>query len=388
MFFTSKLFNIIFPCSLLLFISLICIIISIIHYLKHNLKYHAYNRQILKKEKSEKTNLINKKIRFKSNQHVYISNIKDNVSQIEIINDTITNYYKAQKNNATFENLKPLIDVRAFNDPLTPFLLINLIKIFKPKRQKKCDKLFPMIFGNNYIEYNKNYLFFHNQSLIYVIISEHLAHPQLINFEQLDIKVSNKSETKNHIIYSLTIKYHQKVILSLNKKILKTDNEVYETLVQITDNYSVFARCSSIKETLIKYAHLQKINEQTLQKINDMSGQKFLKWIQKAMSDILEIEIELRQAKNNSYYLFAHDKTNKTFILQAKRRNDKINSTMIKELKEIQGYEDADEAYIITNNEYTTQALELAKATNVHLLSNDDIVKIVHQFNNLCYKSF
>ena len=74
-------------------------------------------------------------------------------------------------------------------------------------------------------------------------------------------------------------------------------------------------------------------------------------------------------------------------VIIVRRHQDKISSSSIKVLKELQT-KGADEAWLITNNDYTRVSISLAESLNVKLLDKSDLEHIVNRYNTNYYQGF
>lgn len=387
------------PLSLIITLAITIIIIATISffllYKKHKLhytKYHKYNKQLICYEKKHNLNLINKKIRFKKRNPLYLSHIKENVDNINEINAKINKLDKKMyRTPDLLESISPLSLIENFVDPQESLLLNDIISLFKPRHYHHFfDEFILKAFGNkNFLYFKNRYIFYYNQFIIDVPIINKIAYPNIIKGERLSVKVSKQKEGKKYCEYILQVLHHQKVIIKLKKKVKITDNVQFEKLMNLVEYYDVFYKCPSLKEATTKSEHLRKMNEQTLERIQSMSGKKFINWVKDAFKSLYGQEPILKQAQNGSYYLLLSEVNGSSnIVVQVKRHSENITSTYIKELKAIQVSEMGDEAWIISASSFTKQAKNLAQETNVKIIENEDLMNIIRKYNHNYYRSF
>ena len=162
-----------------------------------------------------------------------------------------------------------------------------------------------------------------------------------------------------------------------------------EKLLLLVDSYDLYKNCASINDANKKQEHISKVTENTLNRIETMSGRRFISWVQTALHSLYKEDIELKSDEQlGLYLLMASRDKDKSTIICVKRRQDKISSSLIRKLKDVQSRENCKEAWIITNNKYTHVSINLAKELNVKLIDNNELSKIVQKFNTNYYQGF
>jgi restriction system protein len=68
-------------------------------------------------------------------------------------------------------------------------------------------------------------------------------------------------------------------------------------------------------------------------------------------------------------------------VVQAKRYSKKVGIKAVQEVNSAKAYYDAKEAWVITNNFFTQQAVKLAESTNVKLIDRDELVDLIIHSN-------
>ena len=89
-----------------------------------------------------------------------------------------------------------------------------------------------------------------------------------------------------------------------------------------------------------------------------------------------------------NYLVMSPSEKHGSVVIIVRRHQDKISSSSIKVLKELQTKEGADEAWLITNNDYTRVSISLAESLNVKLLDKSDLEHIVNRYNTNYYQGF
>lgn len=67
-------------------------------------------------------------------------------------------------------------------------------------------------------------------------------------------------------------------------------------------------------------------------------------------------------------------------VIQAKRYKNKVGIKAVQEINSAKSYYNAHEAWVITNNFFTPQAIKLASATGVKLIDRNELVDLILNF--------
>lgn len=76
-------------------------------------------------------------------------------------------------------------------------------------------------------------------------------------------------------------------------------------------------------------------------------------------------------------------KDNKRTVVQAKRYNSRVGLKAVQEAVSAIAYYKAHEGWVITNNEFTQAAIDLAKANNIRLIERDELMQLILQMNKV-----
>lgn len=72
---------------------------------------------------------------------------------------------------------------------------------------------------------------------------------------------------------------------------------------------------------------------------------------------------------------------NERIVIQAKRYSSKVGIKAVQEISSAKGYYNAQEAWVITNSYFTSQAIKLAQATDVRLVDRNNFVDLILKTN-------
>lgn len=70
------------------------------------------------------------------------------------------------------------------------------------------------------------------------------------------------------------------------------------------------------------------------------------------------------------------EKNNEKIVIQAKRYSKNVGIKAVQEVKAAQFHYKANEAWVVSNSNYTNAAISLAKSTNVKLVSREDLIEL------------
>ncbi|MEH7511593.1 restriction endonuclease [Gottfriedia acidiceleris] len=71
---------------------------------------------------------------------------------------------------------------------------------------------------------------------------------------------------------------------------------------------------------------------------------------------------------------------NERVVVQAKRYKNKVGIKAVQEINSAKSYYNAHEAWVITNNFFTPQAIKLAEATGVKLIDRNELANLILKF--------
>lgn len=373
-------------------------------HITHSLYYHQYNKALRKYEKKLNISLKSKRIHVITPNRINYNDINRNIENFALINENCVDFINAHNKNTkkrikdisfdleALQQLNNLIDVRGYNDVYEEKLIKDILKhTFIKKKLPTIDKMLIKTFGDdNYFTYKNFVVFVLNDRLIRIEIDKNkLIKPCIYHFDDIHIDMEHIKKTRLFDYFHIAICYDDEILFAKNIRCLCKKNATYKNIIDLSDSLDMYQNCSNIADALNKHKHIEKVNENTLSKIETMSGRKFLSWIQYALKSIYKTEVELKSDDKYGYYLLmnASEKLGSVAII-VRRHQDKISSSSIKVLKEIQTKENASESWLITNNDYTRVSISLAESLNVKLLDKSDLEHIVDKYNTNYYQGF
>lgn len=373
-------------------------------HITHALYYHHYNKTLMKYEKKLNISLKSKRIHINTPNRISYNDINRNIETFETINENCVDLINTHNKNSkkrtkdiTFdlEALQPLnnlIDVRGYNDVYEEKLIKDILKhTFIKKKLPTIDKILIKAFGDdNYFTYKNYVIFVLNDRLIRLEIDKNkLIKPRIYHFDDITIDMEHIKKTRLFDYFHIAICYDDEILFAKNIRCLLKNNTIYKNIINLSDSLDMYQNCLNIIDALNKHKHIEKVNENTLSKIETMSGRKFISWIQYAFKSIYKTEVELKSDENYGNYLVMNpSEKHGSVVIIVRRHQDKISSSSIKVLKELQTKEGADEAWLITNNDYTRVSISLAESLNVKLLDKSDLEHIVNRYNTNYYQGF
>ena len=138
--------------------------------------------------------------------------------------------------------------------------------------------------------------------------------------------------------------------------------------------FLLFAINSIVFNYLIKKYKIWKYQKSGLYEIDRMHGREFEKYLE---AQFLKsgYKVSLTSYQNDYGADLVAYKNNKKIVIQAKRWNNKVGVKAIQEIVAAKGHYKATDAWVMTNNYYTKQAIELAASNDVKLYDRTTIVK-------------
>lgn len=400
---TKDLVVLIIACVIVLTLFVFFIIRMLRKRKKRFLYYHHYNNFLNRNEKKLNLPLQNKKIVFHVPNRVNYSDLLKNIDSLEIINENCIDLINAKSKNTkkrqkdkvfdlkALQRLPVLVDTRGYEDIHNEKLLKDIFTRIMVKKLPIIDNDILKCFGskNYFVFKNKVFYIYNDQLLVVTINKNRLITPVLINYDKLRVEMSY--EVKYRFFHKYKFDVFNKAELLFSKIIHchKGRANYYKSISTLIDSLELFHDCPNVADALKKHQHIEKMNENTMLKIESMSGRKFVSWAQLALKSIYKTDVELKSDDSYGLYLLMKQaKKHGNVIIGVKRHQEKISSSVIKNLKLIQEKEKADEAWLITNNEFTRVSISLAANTNVKLIGKTELESLVNKYNTNFYQNF
>ena len=94
-----------------------------------------------------------------------------------------------------------------------------------------------------------------------------------------------------------------------------------------------------------------------------------------------KVEVTQKSRDYGADLVLVEPNTNSKIIVQAKRYNKPVGSKAVQEILTAKMHYKADDAWVITNNQYTPQAELLAKENNVRLIDRNELIEM---YSSVC----
>ncbi|MBU9714122.1 restriction endonuclease [Evansella tamaricis] len=127
-----------------------------------------------------------------------------------------------------------------------------------------------------------------------------------------------------------------------------------------------------------KIKYTKKIKRSKIQDIDKMSGVQFEYYLKLFFQ---KKDYKVKETKTTGDYGadLVLIKDNKKIIVQAKRYNSRVGIKAVQEAVSAVAYYNASEAWVVTNNEFTGAAIELARSNKVRLIERDELLGMVSE---------
>ncbi|MCH5172472.1 MAG: restriction endonuclease [Erysipelotrichales bacterium] len=387
---------------------LIYFLVKCIHRHKlRNLFYHKYNKFLSKSERKLDINIKSKKIVIRENNRINNNDILKNINNFSIVNSNCNdliatlgkNKQKRKKDLAfdlnALQELPKLIDVRLLEDLREPKLLQDLIVFLYKKRKKPTiDWMITSCFGNkNYFKSKNSIIYAYNGALVILKINKNkLIEPKVYNYNDLSVSIDIKVDDRIMLMCDFIFASNGEVVLNKRVrrlKIFRNKVEEISNIMMLLDSYQLYSDCASINDANKKHAHIKKMNDATLKKIEFMTGRKFISWVQLAFKSLYKTEVELKSDNQfGAYLLMQPSRSTGLTVIGVKKQIGKISTTYVNNMKQLQEKNKADEVWIITNNEFSKSSLALANNLNIRVINNNELKHIVNKYNTNYYQGF
>lgn len=120
--------------------------------------------------------------------------------------------------------------------------------------------------------------------------------------------------------------------------------------------------------------------------IDNLSGLEFEEYLFNLFKN-LGYEVESTPASNDYGADLIISKNSERIVVQAKRYNSIVGVSAIQEIVGAKSYYKANKCMVVTNNYFTPNAIELAKANNVELWDRDELIKMAIMSVNPIYNT-
>lgn len=132
----------------------------------------------------------------------------------------------------------------------------------------------------------------------------------------------------------------------------------------------------SVIVALINNVKNEKIKNSGINEIDSMNGRDFELFLSHLFKKY-GYQTKVTSYQNDYGADLILTKNQKKIAVQAKRWNSKIGIKAVQEVIGAMGYYKTNEAWVITNNEFTEPAISLAKSNNVKLFNRQALIDMI-----------
>lgn len=131
---------------------------------------------------------------------------------------------------------------------------------------------------------------------------------------------------------------------------------------------------------VIRYRHEQKIKRSGIHDIDKMDGIQFEHYL-KLLFSTQGYKVEVTRAAGDYGADLILRKDNKKIVVQAKRYAKNVGISAIQEVAASKAYYGADEAWVVTNSDFTEAARNLAESNGVILINRERLIEMILEIN-------
>ncbi|MGE6489185.1 restriction endonuclease [Paenisporosarcina sp. NPDC076898] len=161
------------------------------------------------------------------------------------------------------------------------------------------------------------------------------------------------------------------------------------TVLMLTDDIGVAVLTSILTflfakawETYRIYSIKSMLQKSNISDIDMMNGVEFENFLaQLFASRGYKVELTATSGDNGADLILNRGK--KRIVVQVKRYSKPVGVKAIQEVNSSIKVYKANEAWVVTNNEYTRAAIALAKVNDVHLIGRNQLIKLIAQANSI-----
>lgn len=117
----------------------------------------------------------------------------------------------------------------------------------------------------------------------------------------------------------------------------------------------------------------KKLRRSGIFEVDEMSGITFENYL-KSLLKMQGFAVQMTPAAGDYGADLILTKNNEKIVVQAKRYKKKVGVRAVQEIVSAKGHYQASACWVITNNYYTQQAVNLAKSNQVRLIDRDELI--------------
>lgn len=120
----------------------------------------------------------------------------------------------------------------------------------------------------------------------------------------------------------------------------------------------------------------EKLSKSGIDQIDAMTGREFEIYLSVLFRN-LGYKVKLTKASGDYGADLILKKSGLSIVVQAKRYKKKVGVKSVQEITSARFYYSSESSWVVTNNYFTSPAIELAEKTDVKLFDRDDLVNLI-----------
>lgn len=152
---------------------------------------------------------------------------------------------------------------------------------------------------------------------------------------------------------------------------LNTTSVTYAIIFLVISYIGVF-----VLVRILKQRKEQRLMESGIYDIDKMKGVQFEHYLS-ALYRSLGYTAQVTKTSGDFGADLILKKDNRKIVVQAKRYSKNVGIRAVQEIRAAKEHYQADEAWVVTNQEYTKSAIELSKTSKVKLVGREQLINII-----------
>lgn len=133
-------------------------------------------------------------------------------------------------------------------------------------------------------------------------------------------------------------------------------------------------------KSFIQYRRNEKLKRSGIHELDQMDGFQFEHYLSQLFKS-QGYKSTVTKARGDYGADLVIKKDGKTIVVQAKRYKGKVGLKAVQEIRSAVDHYNADEAWVISNTDYTKQAIELASSNNVKMINRENLIEMILKMN-------
>jgi restriction system protein len=131
---------------------------------------------------------------------------------------------------------------------------------------------------------------------------------------------------------------------------------------------------------VMKMSRIEKLKRSGILDIDKMDGIQFEHYLNH-LFQAQGFHVEVTRASGDYGADLILQKDGKRVVVQAKRHSKNVGLKAVQEVQASMAYYKANEAWVVTNRDYTQEARELAKSNGVRLINRNELMQMILEMN-------